>query len=48
MLDVWACKNSRQLGPSHGTRRVRLGGCTTNPDGNWVTQQARNLSIMGL
>jgi putative transposase len=32
----------------HGTRRVRLGGCTTNPDGNWVTQQARNLSIMGL
>jgi putative transposase len=32
----------------HGTRRVRLGGCTTNPDGNWVTQQARNLSFIGL
>jgi putative transposase len=32
----------------HGTRRVRLAGCTTNPDGNWVTQQARNLSFIGL
>ncbi len=25
------------------TRRVRLAGITTNPDGHWVTQQARNL-----
>ena len=25
------------------TRRVRIGGITTNPDGPWVTQQARNL-----
>jgi putative transposase len=25
------------------TRRVRLAGVTTNPDGRWVTQQARNL-----
>jgi hypothetical protein len=25
------------------TRRVRLAGITTNPDGSWVTQQARNL-----
>jgi hypothetical protein len=25
------------------TRRVRLAGITTNPDGGWVTQQARNL-----
>jgi putative transposase len=25
------------------TRRVRLGGITTNPDSRWVTQQARNL-----
>jgi putative transposase len=25
------------------TRRVRLAGFTTNPDGRWVTQQARNL-----
>jgi transposase InsO family protein len=26
-----------------GSRRVRLAGITTNPDGLWVTQQARNL-----
>jgi hypothetical protein len=32
----------------HATRRVWLAGCTTNPDGNWVTQQARNLSFTGL
>jgi putative transposase len=25
------------------TRRVHLAGCTRNPDGAWVTQQARNL-----
>jgi putative transposase len=25
------------------TRRVRLAGITTNPDGGWVTQQARNV-----
>jgi len=25
------------------TRRVHLAGCTSNPDGAWVTQQARNL-----
>jgi transposase InsO family protein len=25
------------------TRRVRLAGITTNPDGRWVTQHARNL-----
>jgi putative transposase len=29
----------------HGTRRVQLAGCTTNPDGNWLTQQARNLGL---
>jgi putative transposase len=29
------------------TRRVHLAGTTTNPDGRWVTQQARNLSISG-
>ena len=26
------------------TKRVHLAGCTTNPDGGWVTQQARNLA----
>jgi putative transposase len=31
-----------------GSRRVRLAGCTTNPSGAWVTQQARNLSFTGL
>jgi putative transposase len=29
-------------------RRVRLAGCTTNPTGGWVTQQARNLSFSRL
>ncbi|MGD0166623.1 MAG: integrase core domain-containing protein [Gaiellaceae bacterium] len=29
-------------------RRVWLAGCTTNPNGGWVTQQARNLSFTGL
>jgi putative transposase len=29
------------------SRRVHLGGVTTNPDGAWVTQQARNL-LLGL
>ena len=28
-----------------GSRRVRLAGVTANPEGAWVTQQARNLAI---
>lgn len=31
-----------------GSQRVHLAGCTTNPSGAWVTQQARNLSFIGL
>jgi putative transposase len=30
------------------SRRVHLAGCTTNPSGAWVTQQARNLSFTGM
>ena len=28
-----------------GTRKVYLGGATSNPDSGWVTQQARNLTM---
>jgi hypothetical protein len=27
-----------------GSRRVHLAGCTANPSGSWVTQQARQLA----
>jgi putative transposase len=30
---------------AHPSRRVWLGGCSTNPTGAWVTQQARNLGL---
>ena len=29
-----------------GSRRVHLAGCTPNPSGSWVVQQARNLSFI--
>ena len=30
---------------AHSSRRVWLAGCTSNPSGAWVTQQARNLGL---
>jgi putative transposase len=30
---------------AHANRRVWLAGCTKNPTGGWVTQQARNLGL---
>jgi putative transposase len=30
---------------AHASRRVWLAGCTQNPSGEWVTQQARNLGL---
>jgi putative transposase len=30
---------------AHASRRVWLAGCTKNPTGDWVTQQARNLGL---
>jgi putative transposase len=30
---------------AHATRRIWFAGCTLNPSGGWVTQQARNLGL---
>ena len=30
---------------AHGSRRVWLAGCTSSPNGAWVSQQARNLGL---
>jgi len=30
---------------AHATRRIWFAGCTLNPSGEWVTQQARNLGL---
>jgi len=30
---------------AHSSRRVWLAGCTANPTGAWITQQARNLGL---
>jgi transposase InsO family protein len=30
---------------AHASRRVGLAGCSSNPTGAWVTQQARNLGL---
>ena len=30
---------------AHGSRRVWLAGCSTNPTGDWVTQHARNVGL---
>jgi len=30
---------------AHASRRVWLAGCTKNPSGAWITQQARNLGL---
>jgi putative transposase len=29
---------------AHATRRVRFAGCSPNPTGAWMTQQARNVA----
>ena len=29
----------------HSTRRMHLGGITSNPTGEWTAQQARNLAL---
>jgi hypothetical protein len=32
----------------HGTRRIHLGGVTSNLTGEWTVQQARNLALTAL
>jgi putative transposase len=42
---VRSCAVLRVVLRAHASRRVWLGGCSSNPTGAWVTQQARNLGL---
>jgi putative transposase len=44
-VEVW---QRRDLAADSKSRRVHFGGCTANPSGAWVLQQARNLSFTSL
>jgi putative transposase len=43
---IWLRRREVRCFIDHKTRRVHLAGVTANPDGAWVTQQARNLLVV--